>query len=195
MARVRTKQQRNARRNNAIPSSSGLVPVISSHTTKGVLIQAPSGLYRQRNKSVNVSCAPQHNIEDKMDLSSSEVSEDSVRALTKKEKQAIRWLEGIPHMILWYLETMRQTQNMSRPENIHSIRGQCGTCEERGKGTKILFLLFTRTSMSSSLCYEQLLIPLLRPRGTHNLLLLMRAWFFCHVGEIAVTGLFSVRTY
>jgi hypothetical protein len=151
MGRLLTTQQLRAK-SAAKKRSGGLVLVKKSHIgrylrdSKEVLIQAPSGLYRNSQNSVDLweTARDTINTGTDEDASTEKSDESAARPLTKKEKQAIRWLEGVQYMIPWYLETLRATEGLSRVDEIHNLPSRCADCEWNGKGINVLCLLFTR---------------------------------------------------
>jgi hypothetical protein len=155
MGRLITKQQLEARK--AVKNDTDGLVLLQRSTTggygrdsQGVLIKAPSGLYRNAQKDVSV----QGTAHDAVDMDIDEGlpvdekhDEDGVHPLTKKEKQVIRWLEGVQRMVPWYLEIVRVTESLSRVDDVHKLPSRCGDCEQKGRGVKILCLLFTRTQL------------------------------------------------
>jgi hypothetical protein len=152
MGRLLTKQQLEAKK-TAKADTDGLVLLQRTATggygreSRGVLIRAPSGLYRSAPKDVGVQertyGTADMDVDEDVEIDE-KGNKDGVHPLTKKEKQVIRWLEGVQHMIPWYLETVRATESLTRVDDIHKLPSRCSECEQNDKGVKVLCLLFTR---------------------------------------------------
>lgn len=152
MGRFLTKQQLEARR-AAYEPAAGLVLLRDSQSGsyerkgKGLLVHAPSGLYRNSARDVDTQRDVPNSADTDMnkDVPFTGEEDNFDHPLTKKEKQILRWMESVQYMVPWYLEMLRTSESLSRVEELHQLPSRCVECDENGRGVKILCLLFTRT--------------------------------------------------
>lgn len=118
----------------------------------GIVIVGPSGAYKDSRRSglegQTGEVTMPSDTEDQMagvEENNREKNESDIQviALTKKEKQAIRWSEAVDAMIPWFLDLLKTSENLGDIEIAHQKATLCDDCRISGKsGFKVVCLYF-----------------------------------------------------
>jgi len=142
------------RSRNANTSGGGLTKLPGKPRARqgGIIVVGPSGVYRDVRRTGPIVHAKDDKMtsdsEDQMSGIEEENGGDTpIAPLTKKEKQAISWIDGVNSMIPWFLDLLKSTENLGAIEIAHKRATLCEDCIGSGKaGFKVVCLYFNSKS-------------------------------------------------
>lgn len=114
-----------------------------------ILIEGPSGVYISDRGEENEVLRPINPFNAPI-VSMPEPIPVAEATFTNKDKQAQKWIDSVPFLMPVYLELMKMTESLTHIEDVQASKGICAGCEATGKGSKIVCLLFNRSSLSLS---------------------------------------------